>query len=560
MMWIPVLLVGLAEGLSAAPKLRLATAAVGPVSVTQGANASVQTVEAYNAGDGNLSLQTAASAPWLSAAVGGSRPCSNRPGDCLPVNISFNTTSLAKGMYTGLVTVSDPNALDAPQNISVTVQIGGGVPDSMNFYVAPNGAPDTLTITTNSLLTTNTSTQSGGPWLSVALTGTGSFRFTYPYKITAAYQDGMAEGTYTGSLQIAGSNVAVENKTVPVRLQVTSQPITRISPSQLAFRIAGGAPVQQAYLSVTNGGLGTLSVSTITVETASGGNWLAADSNAGLVTVKADVTGMNTGSYAGTVKIAANGVNGGISVPVTLDVVAQGPPFAVFGGVLNSGNFDNGFAPGSVAALFGERLSMKDAASATAIPLGTNINGVRVLVNDQPAPLYYASYGQVNFQIPYEIDPGEAVVRVERDGQGGNRLGVTILDRAPLIIQVGNNGVVVNPDGSLAIAGGRPARPGEAVTIYCVGLGRTNPAASTGAAAPGAEPLARISPAPRVSFGNVFSGLVSVDALYVGLTPSLVGLYQVNVILPSDLPDGDVNLSLAGDGYQSNIVHLPVKR
>lgn len=559
-MYLPVLLLGLAGGLSAAPKLRLSTAAVGPVSITQGANAPVQTVEAYNAGDGSLSLQVAASAPWLSAAAGSSRPCTRRPGDCLPLNISFNTSSLAKGMYTALVRVSAPNALDAPQDISVTVQIGGGVPDSINFYVAPNGAPDTLTITANSPLTTDTSTQSGGPWLSVALTGTGSFRFALPYRVTAAYQDGMAEGTYSGSLRIAGSNVAAENRTVPVQLQVTSQPITRISPSQLAFRIASGAPVQQAYITVTNGGMGTLSISTVTAETASGGNWLAAEANGGLVTVKAAVAGMSNGSYAGTVKIATNGVNGSMSVPVTLDVVAQGPPLAVFGGVLNSGNFDNRFAPGSVAALFGEQLTMKEAASASAIPLATSLNGARVLVNDQPAPLYYASYGQVNFQIPYEIDPGEAVVRVERDGQSGNGVGIVILERAPRIIQVGNNGVVVNPDGSLAIAGGRAARPGEAITIYCVGLGRTDPAASTGAAAPGAEPLARITPAPRAVFGTVFSGLVTVDALYAGLTPSLVGLYQVNVIVPPNLPDGDVNLSLAGEDYQSNIVHLPVKR
>ncbi len=72
--------------------------------------------------------------------------------------------------------------------------------------------------------------------------------------------------------------------------------------------------------------------------------------------------------------------------------------------------------------------------------------------------------------------------------------------------------------------------------------------------------LARINPAPRAVFGTVFSGLVTVDALYAGLTPSLVGLYQVNVIVPPNLPDGDVNLSLAGEDYQSNIVHLPVKR
>ncbi len=201
------------EVLEAAPKLRLVTTTVGPVSVSQGANPSNQTVEVYNAGDGNLNLAAASSVPWVSASVGSARPCNLREGNCLPVNFQFQTNSLAVGTYTGTVTLSDGGALDAPQNITVTVQVGGGVPSEANLYVAPNGSSDEVRFSTNSVLVPNVNTSSGGSWLSLALEGSGSFRFVFPYRIIGRHQEGMAEGTYTGTVAVSNSQVGAENKT-----------------------------------------------------------------------------------------------------------------------------------------------------------------------------------------------------------------------------------------------------------------------------------------------------------------------------------------------------------
>ncbi|HUQ92019.1 MAG TPA: hypothetical protein VM120_10075 [Bryobacteraceae bacterium] len=501
------------------------------------------------------------SVPWAQAAVGAPRGCVTREGICLPLTVTFNAASLARGTYTGIVTVRDPNALDAPQNITVTVQIGGGVPDQVNLYVAPNGSSDAVAFSANQTLIGTPSTQSGGAWLSLALDGGGSFRFAIPHKIIARHLEDMAEGVYNGSLAITGSNVAAENKTVPVRLQVTSQPIARATPGEVTFRLATGAPAQQAFVSVSNGGLGTLNVTGVAAASSgTGGNWLSATANGNLVTVKADVAGVNAGSYTGTVTVSTNGVNNSLSIPVRLDVVAASTPLAVFEGILNSGNFDGALAPGSVAALFGEQLSFENSIEGTTIPLARDLGGLRVLVNDQPAPLFFTSYNQINFQIPYETPVGDAVIRVERGGQRGNSLSVPILARAPRIIQVGDSGVVVNSDGSLAIRGGRPARPGDAITIYCVGLGATSPVAATGAAAPGAEPLAHITPIPRVIVGNAFSGFAEITPFYIGLTPSLVGLYQVNIILPLDVPQGEIAMFIEGDGYRSNSVIVPIRQ
>ncbi len=89
--------------------------------------------------------------------------------------------------------MSDPNAVDAPQTITVTVQIGGGVPSSLDVYVAPGGVRD-LFFSTNSQIGNIAKTNDGGSWLSLALDGSGSFRFSYPYRIHFAPANGDGAG------------------------------------------------------------------------------------------------------------------------------------------------------------------------------------------------------------------------------------------------------------------------------------------------------------------------------------------------------------------------------
>jgi hypothetical protein len=62
--------------LLASPQLRLNSANVGPVVLENGVNAPVQTINAFNLGDGTLNLSvTSSSASWLTASVGQSTTC-----------------------------------------------------------------------------------------------------------------------------------------------------------------------------------------------------------------------------------------------------------------------------------------------------------------------------------------------------------------------------------------------------------------------------------------------------------------------------------------------------
>ena len=214
--------------MSAAPQLSLSTSAIGPINTIPGVNGPNQTVNAINIGTGTLNLTATSSASWLSATVGAPGPaCASNTGTCYPVTISLNTASLAAGTYTEFITLTDPNAIDSPRDISVTVN-STGVQSSITAYVTPTGgsSPTALfnVFTTGTGVTGTVATQSGGNWLQF-LSGTGGILAQpAPFLIEVAAQVGQAAGTYTGTVTISGSSVASDNKTINVTMIVTSSP------------------------------------------------------------------------------------------------------------------------------------------------------------------------------------------------------------------------------------------------------------------------------------------------------------------------------------------------
>lgn len=555
----------------ALPKLRLENTVVGPVSVAAGAVAAAQVLEAYNAGDGSLRLAVSSNAAWVNPSVGAPRNCSSRPGSCIPITMAFATASLVRGVHTATVTVGDPSALDAPQFVLVTVQVGGGVPDQIELFAAPNGSSDEVLLRTNRPLDGLATTQSGGQWLSFALDGLGTFRFVLPYRVTARHLAGMAAGVYTGAVTTASSGFPPDSKRIPVTFRVTSQPILQPNPGSLRVRIAQTAVRQQRFLFLSNRGQGTLNLTAASATTAAGGNWLTAEKVAGadIVALTLVPTGLAPGIYQGNVRFTSNAGNPALAVEMVLEVVPAAAPVGSPDGVVNNATFEGGdvLGKGVIAAIFGEQFTLRAPRSASALPLTTEMDGVRVFVNDRPAPVYFVSYGQVNLQVPYETESGEVVVRVDRDGQRGNNVAVRITDSAPRILRlgIGDYGIIVNQDQTFPIPAtpgipSRPARPGDALVIYVIGAGPTSPPVASGAAAP-LDPLAMLPfPTTVVFGGGVFAQGVQAQPFFFGLTPDFVGLYQVNVIVPVDTPKGDnVPVYLEGGGIRSNTVRIVVQ-
>jgi uncharacterized protein (TIGR03437 family) len=552
-----------------AAQLGLTATTVGPIYTVRGGNAPAQTVQAYNLGDGSLNLTATSSAPWLSATVGARTSCSQPGGGCYQVTINSATASLTPGKYTEWITLTDPKAVDSPQDIMVTVDTTG-VPDSFNLYATVNGGPlAQLNIpvqSTGSGIRPTVNVASGGGWLSFNSGNLGIVNLGAPWFLQVNVRPGQATGTYQGTIQLTGSSVAAENKTVNVTLNVTSNPIIDTSAYSTIRLTAGAGTTAKVAGSVAFANLGSGSLS-VTGATASGNKAISASVSNNAVQIAADPTGLAVGVYSGSVTIASNAANNAqVSVPVELTVVPVAPLVSA-GGIVNISDYQNdGVAPGDIAAVFGLQFSSNPALqSAPGVPLPTSLGGTYVQVNGNPVPLYYVLPGQIAFQVPYSLSAGSATVQVMVGSTAGNLRSVKVSARAPKLLAyptaLGTYGIFINLDASLtwppsALAGCncRPAKVGDTVILFGIGFGQTTPAAVEGAAG-----AAQSIGGATVSFGGIFGGMATTNSSFTGLTPGLVGLYQMNVTIPTGTPTGSlVPVQVNVNGVNSNIVNIAI--
>ncbi|MBI3696685.1 MAG: SBBP repeat-containing protein [Acidobacteria bacterium] len=216
--------------------------------------------------------------------------------------------------------------------------------------------------------------------------------------------------------------------------------------------------------------------------------------------------------------------------------------------VLNGASFATGapgVTPGSIATLFGERLAASTA-SAAATPLPTSLGGASVTIGGRAAPLFYASPGQVNAQIPYETPLGQAQVVVTVGGVASSAATVNIVAAAPGIFTFGANRAVVQNQDFTVNTADNPARVDSIIVVYLTGGGGYDNRAQTGVPSP-ADPLVRVA---SLAFGATIGGQPA-EVLFLGLTPGLIGVLQANLRVPG-LASGTYPLVLTVGGVASN--------
>jgi len=209
--------------------------------------------------------------------------------------------------------------------------------------------------------------------------------------------------------------------------------------------------------------------------------------------------------------------------------------------------------PGNIVQIYGTGLA-SSATAPTTLPLPTTFGGTSVLIGGIPAPLYYVSPGQINAQVPFELATGSQYqVIVSANGALSTPDTIQVAPVSPGIAAFATGEIIAqHSDGSL-ITDAAPAAPGEYIVFYLAGLGLTDNPVTTGAGSP-SSPLARPVAPPTLTIGGE-----PTTVLFAGLTPGLVGLYQLNAQVPPDAPNGVLPLIVTQNGTAANSTLLPVK-
>ncbi len=566
--------------------------------VQNGGATPPQTFGVLNLGSGilNWTVQTSTlqGGNWLIATPpGGSSTSADLNGAPL-VSVSVNPAGLAPGVYYGLVKVISGGAANTPQEVVAVLQVlpprsdlAPIVQPTSLIFTAPAGvsSPSSQNVLVYDPTGTGksfSSTASGAGSL-VTLPTDATIPPTEPVQVVVQpVVNGLAPGTYPGTLTLQFSDgrlsavgitfvvtsaagatsenshaiphdagACVPTKLIPVLTTLGSGfTVPAGFPEGLTAQISDdcGNPLTQGQVSVefsTGQGLKYM-------QSLNNGRW--------------DVT-WNTGSQqASSVTLTVQAtdptqtltgqslINGALGAP-------QAPPQVSDHGVVSSATFAaTPVAPGGFISIFGSLLS--DAtSSAPVLPLPTTLNNTTVSLGDQTLPLFYTNTGnsvtpaQLNALVPYETNLNtNQQLLVQRDNTYATPVYVDVAAAQPGVIEYGTQqAVAVDASGNL-IGPSNPTHAGDVVVMYCLGLGVVSPAVADGAAAP-SDPLASTVNPVTLTVGGQ-----TATVIFAGLTPTLVGLYQINFRVPQGAGTGDqVPVVVSTGGQTSGAVNLSVR-
>lgn len=498
-------------------------------------------------------------------------------GESASLQVTVNAAGLAPGAHYGVVKISSPQARNTPRFLTVFVDVdeGGALaeallhPAGLVAATAP-GEPQIseawVNVSTSSAapvpFRASIQLASGTGWLSISPT-TGVISSGSPATAGVSFTPtGLAPGVYDGKVNFSLGNLAI--RSLNATLIVSGGPAcipSRLSATHLSLddnfalktgdhvplvvRLFNdcGQPTTDGHVAVTFSN-GDPSIPLQHLENGIYSSVWSPQREAEWVSVTAWAT-------APSFTLPGRAEQVGSVSPAPGD-----RPILAANGILHNLNpmIGGPLAPGTVAQIFGKGL-----ASAVAQPplsagmLPDTFNGTTIHAGDRRAPMYYLSDLQLNAQLPLELVPGmqyEALVEVN---------GALTLPEPVSIVAV-QPGVAVFPDGRVIaqdadfnlIDESNPARPGQAVVVYLVGMGQTNPPIGTGAQTPAAL-LSAISQ-PQLTLDGV-----PVEVHFAGLTPESVGLYQINFVVPMDARTGDLKLVIVQDGAAANESYLVVR-
>jgi uncharacterized protein (TIGR03437 family) len=227
--------------------------------------------------------------------------------------------------------------------------------------------------------------------------------------------------------------------------------------------------------------------------------------------------------------------------------VGNKPLFISSGMVDGASGQPGAVTPGKIIVLYGSRIGPANLATAQVDAQGllaNELSDAQVYFDGQPAPLLYASSGQLAAIVPYSVEGKRGTQVTVRNGLNlSDAVALPVTPVAPSVFSIDytgrGQGAIVNQDGVTVNSTRSPAAKGSIVSIYATGEGQTNPGGIDGLLARGAT-----LPKPRLPV-EVWIGGKRAEVLYAGAAPGQVaGLFQVNARIPDDTASGEASVEV----------------
>lgn len=234
---------------------------------------------------------------------------------------------------------------------------------------------------------------------------------------------------------------------------------------------------------------------------------------------------------------------------VEYDGYARLQPTIFSGGIVNGASFQSGqaVAPGSYISIFGTGLSdYTDSATYVPLPLAIDLAFVSFDVPSAgisvPGYMLFASPGQVNLQVPWELEgQSSARVKVTIDSSYGGVVTMNLAAYSPAFFEYSPGAAAALDQNNKPIGSSNPAVPGQTIQIFANGLGPVTNQPASGSPAL-ANPLSKTTATPTVTIAGH-----NAPVSFAGLAPGYPGLYQINVVVPN-AGAGDHTLALSIGG------------
>ncbi len=237
-------------------------------------------------------------------------------------------------------------------------------------------------------------------------------------------------------------------------------------------------------------------------------------------------------------------------------------PTIATNGIVNAASFqlDKGFAPGSYLTIAGTNLSAATGfLNTNYLPVsiaGTSVSfdagGISV-----PGRLSYVSPTQINVQIPWELQgQSMATVKVNFEGLVSFTATIPIAATNPAFFEFSDAGQLTAAaldQNFRVITAANPVQRGQVVQFFVNGLGAVTNQPADGAVAL-ANPLSTTTQTPGVTIGGQ-----NAPVQFSGLAPGIVGLYQVNAVVPLNIGTGPQTVTLSIGGNSAKTTRIVVK-